>query len=86
MDDNEVKDIMQLGEKRENIENTITSSATSLSDDIAQIMQCHDAHKLTACMEEYRKHMVEAARALQFEKAAVLRDKIKAIDERLRTM
>lgn len=83
---NEVKDIMQLGEKRENIENTITSSATSLSDDIAQIMQCHDAHKLTACMEEYRKQMVEAARALQFEKAAALRDKIKAIDERLRTI
>lgn len=83
---NEVIDVMQLGEKRENIENSISSLGVAFNDDLAQIMKCNDPHKLTVYMEDCRKEMVEAAKALQFEKAASLRDTIKLIDDRLRNL
>ncbi len=82
----EIIDIMQLGDKRENIENHKNEIGIKKSEEVTQILKGSDPKKLIKLMEDLRKEMVEAAKSLRFEQAAMLRDKIKAIDTKLKTM
>ncbi|MBQ3776461.1 MAG: excinuclease ABC subunit UvrB [Ruminobacter sp.] len=79
-----IVDIMMLGdEARDNMAGAQLLNGASEQFDVSSI---NDAAALVKLMDEMQVSMREAAKALKFEEAMVLRDRIKECDKRLREL